>query len=401
MRPDALFAGRYRLERRLGVGGMATVQLAFDTRLERNVAVKLLAEHLAEDANFVSRFRREALAAARLVHPNIVQVFDFGLDETTHRNFIVMEYVDGQSCAEMLREQATLAARRGGRDPRPGLPRARLRAPQRRRAPRRQARQPPAQRRGDGQARRLRHRQGRRGLGHHEGRLGARHRRLPGARAGARRGGRPVVGPLRARRRRLPAAGRPPALRRRLADRPGAAAGDRPAAAARRGRPGRSRRRWPPRSPARCIATPSTATPTPPRWRARCATACAAARRPRPTRRGHGRRDRRHADAHRHRRDRGGAAHVRDRAAPPAGAARRAAPAAPPAGPARCRAAAGQEEAAAAALRVVRGPARRARARRGRLRRLPGGQRLGVEERAAARGRPRPGRRAPSRSCAA
>ncbi len=108
MRPDALFAGRYRLERRLGVGGMATVQLAFDTRLERNVAVKLLAEHLAEDGAFVSRFRREALAAARLVHPNIVQVFDFGLDEPTHRNFIVMEFVDGQSCAEMLREQGSL-----------------------------------------------------------------------------------------------------------------------------------------------------------------------------------------------------------------------------------------------------------------------------------------------------
>jgi eukaryotic-like serine/threonine-protein kinase len=108
MRPDALFAGRYRLERRLGVGGMATVQLAFDTRLERHVAVKLLAEHLAEDANFVSRFRREALAAARLVHPNIVQVFDFGLDDSTHRNFIVMEYVSGQSCAEILREQGTL-----------------------------------------------------------------------------------------------------------------------------------------------------------------------------------------------------------------------------------------------------------------------------------------------------
>jgi serine/threonine-protein kinase len=108
MRPDALFAGRYRLERRLGVGGMATVQLAFDSRLERYVAVKLLAEHLAEDSAFVSRFRREALAAARLVHPNVVQVLDFGLDESTHRNFIVMEFVDGQSCAEMLRERSSL-----------------------------------------------------------------------------------------------------------------------------------------------------------------------------------------------------------------------------------------------------------------------------------------------------
>src|SRR5215213_4953308 len=108
MASDTLFAGRYRLEHRLGVGGMATVQLAMDTRLERHVAVKLLAEHLAEDANFVSRFRREALAAARLVHPNIVQVFDFGLDDATHRNFIVMEFVDGPSCAEMLREQGAL-----------------------------------------------------------------------------------------------------------------------------------------------------------------------------------------------------------------------------------------------------------------------------------------------------
>src|SRR3954469_620478 len=88
---------------------MATVRLAFDTRLERNVAVKLLAEHLAEDSGFVSRFRREALAVARLVHPNIVQVFDFGSDDATGRQFIVMEFVDGHSCAEVLRELGRLA----------------------------------------------------------------------------------------------------------------------------------------------------------------------------------------------------------------------------------------------------------------------------------------------------
>jgi serine/threonine protein kinase len=108
MTADTLFADRYRLERRLGVGGMATVQLALDTRLERRVAVKLLAEHLAADSNFVSRFRREALAAARLVHPNIVQVFDFGAEESTGRQFIVMEFVDGPSCAEILRELGRL-----------------------------------------------------------------------------------------------------------------------------------------------------------------------------------------------------------------------------------------------------------------------------------------------------
>src|SRR4051794_41472007 len=87
---------------------MATVQLAFDTRLERYVAVKLLAEHLAQDASFVSRYRREALAAARLVHPNIVQVFDFGLDDPTGQHYIVMEFVPGASCAELLREHGTL-----------------------------------------------------------------------------------------------------------------------------------------------------------------------------------------------------------------------------------------------------------------------------------------------------
>ena len=103
-----VIAGRYELERRLGIGGMSTVQLALDRRLERHVAVKLLAEHLADDPAFVSRFRREALAAARLVHPNVVQVFDFGFDETAHHHFIVMEHVPGRSCAELLRERGHL-----------------------------------------------------------------------------------------------------------------------------------------------------------------------------------------------------------------------------------------------------------------------------------------------------
>jgi serine/threonine protein kinase len=103
-----VLAGRYDLGDRLGVGGMSTVRLARDRRLEREVAVKVLAEHLAEDPQFVARFRREALAAARLVHPNIVQVFDFGLDEPTGRHYIVMEYIRGQSAAEILRERSIL-----------------------------------------------------------------------------------------------------------------------------------------------------------------------------------------------------------------------------------------------------------------------------------------------------
>lgn len=101
-------AGRYRVEQRIGVGGMSTVHLAFDERLERYVAIKLLAEHLADDPAFVSRFRREALSAARLVHPNVVQVFDFGLDESQHHYFIVMEHVSGRSCAELLRDRRRL-----------------------------------------------------------------------------------------------------------------------------------------------------------------------------------------------------------------------------------------------------------------------------------------------------
>jgi eukaryotic-like serine/threonine-protein kinase len=108
MTGTTVIAGRYRIEGRLGVGGMSTVHLAFDNRLERYVALKLLAEHLADDPTFVSRFRREALSAARLVHPNIVQVFDFGFDSGHHQHFIVMEHVSGNSCAELLRDHGHL-----------------------------------------------------------------------------------------------------------------------------------------------------------------------------------------------------------------------------------------------------------------------------------------------------
>ena len=108
MSPPSQVAGRYVIERRLGAGGMSTVFKANDTVLERPVAVKLLAEHLADDDAFVARFRREALSAARLQHPNIVQVFDSGHDSESGRHYIVMEYVDGPSCADLLREQREL-----------------------------------------------------------------------------------------------------------------------------------------------------------------------------------------------------------------------------------------------------------------------------------------------------
>ncbi|MDP2711311.1 MAG: protein kinase [Solirubrobacteraceae bacterium] len=108
MTSESVIAGRYVLGARLGHGGMSTVQLAVDQRLERPVAVKLLAEHLADDSQFISRFKREAQAAAQLVHPNIVQVFDFGFDEISGRHYIVMEYIHGRSGAEILREETRL-----------------------------------------------------------------------------------------------------------------------------------------------------------------------------------------------------------------------------------------------------------------------------------------------------
>ena len=91
---------------RLGSGGMSTVYQATDRVLERTVAVKVLAEHLSDDEKFVARFRREALAVAKLVHPNIVQVYDTGVDAGRH--FIVMEYVEGRSGAQLLQRDGAL-----------------------------------------------------------------------------------------------------------------------------------------------------------------------------------------------------------------------------------------------------------------------------------------------------
>lgn len=107
-----LIAGRYREIQRLGTGGMSVVVMAEDTVLKRTVALKLLADHLASDQDFVTRFRNEALAVARLQHPNIVQVFDSGVDDASHRQFIVMEYVEGTPLSEILRGGRKLETRR-------------------------------------------------------------------------------------------------------------------------------------------------------------------------------------------------------------------------------------------------------------------------------------------------
>jgi len=96
----SIFAGRYRLERKLGSGGMADVWLAEDQELGRRVAVKILHERYANDEQFVERFRREATHAAGLSHQNIVSIFDRGSVNGSY--FIVMEYVEGRTLKELL-----------------------------------------------------------------------------------------------------------------------------------------------------------------------------------------------------------------------------------------------------------------------------------------------------------
>ncbi len=109
--PDGTLLGdRYLLQESIGSGGMASVWLAEDVRLGREVAVKLLSESLAADEAFTARFRREAHIAARLSHPNLVGIFDF--DPDADRPYIVMEYVPGPNLATRLERGDPLDADR-------------------------------------------------------------------------------------------------------------------------------------------------------------------------------------------------------------------------------------------------------------------------------------------------
>lgn len=104
-----LVDGRYEVVQRIARGGMATVYLAVDRRLDRDVALKVMHPHLAEGgagADFVARFRREARAAARLTHPGLVGVYDQGLDGET--SYLTMEYVDGVNLRRHLAERGSL-----------------------------------------------------------------------------------------------------------------------------------------------------------------------------------------------------------------------------------------------------------------------------------------------------
>ena len=100
-RKGAVVDERYRLDHKIGTGGMADVWLAEDTELDRQVAIKILHDRFAQDKEFVQRFQREAQSAAGLQHPNVVGVFDRGSFRDTY--FIAMEYVDGPSLKELVR----------------------------------------------------------------------------------------------------------------------------------------------------------------------------------------------------------------------------------------------------------------------------------------------------------
>jgi eukaryotic-like serine/threonine-protein kinase len=99
--------GRYRLEARIGAGGMSTVYRALDETLQRRVAVKLMTREVASDCDQLERFRREARAVAQLSHPNIVGVIDAGEDDG--RPYIVFEYVDGETLKDRIRRKGRLA----------------------------------------------------------------------------------------------------------------------------------------------------------------------------------------------------------------------------------------------------------------------------------------------------
>lgn len=105
---DSRSVGGRRLLRFLGKGGMSEVFLGYDPESLTPVAIKLLADHLADSKQFVNRFYREARMSQMLVHPNLVRGFDVGYDTAARKHFLVLEFVDGPSCHAVLTEQGAL-----------------------------------------------------------------------------------------------------------------------------------------------------------------------------------------------------------------------------------------------------------------------------------------------------
>ncbi len=106
MDTQKIFNNRYRVDGILGNGGMANVYVGTDTLLRRRVAIKVLREQYASDDDFVKRFSYEAQSAAKLSHPNIVNVYDFGRED--HSYYIVMELVDGATLGDIMRDERVL-----------------------------------------------------------------------------------------------------------------------------------------------------------------------------------------------------------------------------------------------------------------------------------------------------
>src|ERR671933_141939 len=108
--PRTVINDRYVLGRLVGSGGMADVYLAHDEVLDRDVALKVLKEHYAQNEEFVERFRREARSAASLSHPHIVPIFDWG-ETGDGTYYIAMEYLSGGTLRDHLMSKDTLPAR--------------------------------------------------------------------------------------------------------------------------------------------------------------------------------------------------------------------------------------------------------------------------------------------------
>ena len=213
---DTLFDGRYRIQRKLGAGGMADVYLAEDQELGRRVAIKILNGRHANDDQFIERFRREAKNAAALNHPNIVSIYDRGerRGHLLHRDGVPRR-PHAQGAHRRPRRRAD---QRRDRVRAPDPLGAALRAPARHRASGHQAAQRPRRRRGAREGDGLRHRARRDEPDDRDG-LDRRDGAVPLARAGPGRRGRPALGSLLARDRPLRAADRQDAVRRRDAGR--------------------------------------------------------------------------------------------------------------------------------------------------------------------------------------
>jgi len=107
---DAVLGGRYELLEKIGEGGMSVVYKARCRLLERTVAIKILKDEFSKDQSFVERFKIEALAAAKMSHPNIVNIYDVGQQNDTY--YIVMEYVEGESLKDIINRQAPLSVQK-------------------------------------------------------------------------------------------------------------------------------------------------------------------------------------------------------------------------------------------------------------------------------------------------